>query len=43
MMDGMNHIWGMGGGWVLALAVLIAFFWLAAKIVNRDGNSKSHK
>jgi len=40
-MDGMNNFWGMGGGWVLALAVLITIFWLGAKIVNRKDNSKS--
>jgi len=39
-MDGINHIWGMGGGWVIALAVLITIFWLAAKILNRKDNSK---
>jgi len=36
MMEGMNQFWGMGGGWVIALAVLITIFWVAAKIVNRN-------
>ncbi len=39
-MVGMSNFWGMGGGWVVALAVLITLFWLAAKIMNRDNNSK---
>ena len=40
MMDGMNNVWGMGGGWVIGVVVLIAFLWLGAKIVNRNNNSK---
>jgi hypothetical protein len=39
----MNNFWAMGGGWIIALAVLITIFWLAAKLINRNGNSRSHK
>jgi len=36
MIDGMNHYWGMGFGWVFGLFVLVVFIWLTVKVVNKN-------
>ena len=42
-MDGMDHIWAMGGGWIIGIVVLIFIFWLGARIMNQSNNRKSHQ
>jgi putative membrane protein len=35
-MNGMYHFWGMGAGWMIGVAFLVAFIWLIVKVSNHD-------
>ena len=38
-MHNMYHYWGMGWGWLIGLAILIALIWLIIRIANQSGNT----
>jgi len=40
-MNGFNHGWGMGFGWIIGLIVLIAFIWFISKNINQNNQSES--
>jgi putative membrane protein len=38
MMNGINHSWGMGSGyiWIIAIIIIIVAIWLIVKIMSRS-------
>ncbi len=42
-MNGMNHSFGMGSGyiWIIGIIILIVVIWLAIKFMSRSDNQKT--
>jgi putative membrane protein len=40
MMNGINHSWGMGSGyvWIIGIIIIIVTIWLIVKIMSRNNN-----
>jgi putative membrane protein len=43
MMNGINHGWGMGWGWIIGLVAIVVVVWLVYKVVNQNNNPKSSR
>jgi putative membrane protein len=42
-MNGMNHSWGMGSGyvWIIGIIILIVVIWLVVKVMSRINKQKT--
>jgi len=40
MMNGINHGWGMGWGWIVGFLVLVVLIWAVVKVANQNNKSK---
>ncbi len=37
-MNGIDHTWGMGWGWIIGLIVLVIVIWMIVRMVNQNNN-----
>jgi putative membrane protein len=40
MMEGLDHGWGMGYGWIIVIVVSVVLIWLIVKVVYHNRNAK---
>ena len=40
MMNGLNHSWGMGYGWIAGFIVIVVLIWVIVKVANQNNNPK---
>jgi putative membrane protein len=42
-MNGMEHTWGIGWGWIIGLIVLVIVIWMIVRVVNQKKSQEHHE